>query len=439
MVDVVDMKLNDVVKLIRGRAGTIVRLGVMPETGGEPKIDQDHAGQDRAEGQEARGAIIEEGKKADGSPFKLGVIDLPSFYMDMKGAREGNDDFKSCTRDVRRILDDFNKKGVDAVVLDLRKNGGGSLTEAIILTGLFIEQGPGGAGEGSRRPRAAVRRHRPRHRLEGPAGRDDQQVQRQRQRDSGRRDSGLSPRPDRRRFVDARQRHRAEDDGSGPAAVPHCQSAGPRLAEAHHAAVLSPQRRQHAAARRAVRHRAAVAHRPHGRQRSAIWIIRSRSTRCPPCRSASTTLWCTPNVVSTLKELSTQRIDKSADFGKLQKNIERYEEQKAKKEVPLNEKKFLARRAEFDADKEEEKTFEEQANGTTRSLQARLLRQRSAGHHARLPAAARQRQSRRRRQNRRPAELGMLRSGRGPRPSDKMPRWETGGAFSCGRYKLRTL
>ena len=62
--------------------------------------------------------------------------------MDMEGAREGNEDFKSCTRDVRQIIDDFNKKGVDALVLDLRKNGGGSLTEAISLTGLFIESGP---------------------------------------------------------------------------------------------------------------------------------------------------------------------------------------------------------------------------------------------------------------------------------------------------------
>ena len=69
-------------------------------------------------------------------------------------------------------------------------------------------------------------------------------------------------------------------------------------------------------------------------------------------------------VVSTLKELSTQRIDRSADFAKLQKNIKRYEEQKAKKEVPLNEKKFTARREEFDADKEEEKTFDDNERGS---------------------------------------------------------------------------
>jgi carboxyl-terminal processing protease len=69
------------------------------------------------------------------------------------------------------------------------------------------------------------------------------------------------------------------------------------------------------------------------------------------------------NVVGTLKDLTTQRLAKSDDFQKLQKDIERYLEQKAKKEVPLNEQKFLARRAELDADKEEEKTFDHQANG----------------------------------------------------------------------------
>ena len=68
------------------------------------------------------------------------------------------------------------------------------------------------------------------------------------------------------------------------------------------------------------------------------------------------------NIVSTLKSLSTERVDKSDDFQKLVKNITRYEDQKAKREVPLSEAKFLARRAELDADEEDEKTFEEQAN-----------------------------------------------------------------------------
>jgi len=139
-VDVVDMKLNDVVRKIRGQKNTVVRLKVLPEGGGEVKNIVITRAEIELKDQEAGGTIIEDGKKADGTPFKLGVINLPSFYMDMKGARGGNEDYKSCSRDVRRLIEDFNRKGVDALVLDLRKNGGGSLTEAISLTGLFIEQ-----------------------------------------------------------------------------------------------------------------------------------------------------------------------------------------------------------------------------------------------------------------------------------------------------------
>ena len=91
---------------------------------------------------EAKGQIFDAGRRGDGKPYKIGVINLPSFYMDMDGARQGKPDFKSTTRDVHRILEDFKAKGVDAVVLDLRTNGGGSLTEAINLTGLFIYDGP---------------------------------------------------------------------------------------------------------------------------------------------------------------------------------------------------------------------------------------------------------------------------------------------------------
>lgn len=142
MVDTADMKLDDVVGMIRGKAGTIVRLGVMHEGSNEihtysitrEKIEL----KDRA----ARGEIFEQGTKADGSPIRIGVIELPSFYADMDGARRGDSDAKSTTRDVKRILEEFNEKKVDAVVLDLRQNGGGSLPEAVNCTGLFIDKGP---------------------------------------------------------------------------------------------------------------------------------------------------------------------------------------------------------------------------------------------------------------------------------------------------------
>ncbi|MCS5616617.1 MAG: carboxy terminal-processing peptidase, partial [Pirellulales bacterium] len=75
-------------------------------------------------------------------PYRIGVINLPSFYMDMVGAQQGQANFKSSTRDTERLLDDFRREKVDCVVLDLRNNGGGSLPEAIKLTGLFIDRGP---------------------------------------------------------------------------------------------------------------------------------------------------------------------------------------------------------------------------------------------------------------------------------------------------------
>ena len=142
IVDTVDMKLGDVVQLIRGRRGTIVRLEVLPGGKGERKIYQITRAKIELKDSEARGEIIERGKKPDGSPYRLGVIDLPSFYMDMEAARLGRPDYKSTTRDVRKILRGFKEKHVDAVVLDLRLNGGGSLTESITLTGLFIDRGP---------------------------------------------------------------------------------------------------------------------------------------------------------------------------------------------------------------------------------------------------------------------------------------------------------
>jgi carboxyl-terminal processing protease len=142
MEDIVDMKLNDVVKKIRGKRGTQVRLEVEPKDGAGRKTVAITRDRIELKDSEARSQIIERGKKADGAPYKIGVIQLPSFYMDMDGARLGLSDYKSTTRDVRRLLEEFKGKNVDEVVIDLRWNGGGSLTEAVNMTGLFIDQGP---------------------------------------------------------------------------------------------------------------------------------------------------------------------------------------------------------------------------------------------------------------------------------------------------------
>lgn len=141
-VDVTGMKLDDVVKMIRGKAGTTVRLVILSENSTETKVLRIVREKIKLEDSAARGVVFEEGKKTDGSPFKIGVIDLPSFYSDFDGASRRSRDYKSTTRDVARILGDFTKKGVDSVVVDLRRNGGGSLREAIDCTGLFIDSGP---------------------------------------------------------------------------------------------------------------------------------------------------------------------------------------------------------------------------------------------------------------------------------------------------------
>ncbi len=138
-VDATGMKLDDVVGMIRGKAGTVVRLSVQSENEEELHTVMIVREKIKLEDSAAHGVIFDEGVKKDGSPAKIGVIELPSFYADMGGGGPGG---RSTTADVRKILDDFTEKKVDAVVLDLRSNGGGSLREAIDCTGLFIDLGP---------------------------------------------------------------------------------------------------------------------------------------------------------------------------------------------------------------------------------------------------------------------------------------------------------
>ncbi len=136
-VDATGMKLDDVVAMIRGKAGSAVRLSVVSENDSVPHTVLIVREKIKLEDSAAHSTVFEEGVKQDGTPYQIGVIELPSFYADMGGAGG-----RRTTTDVRKILDDFNGKGVDAVVLDLRANGGGSLREAIDCTGLFIDLGP---------------------------------------------------------------------------------------------------------------------------------------------------------------------------------------------------------------------------------------------------------------------------------------------------------
>lgn len=142
MQDVVDMKLDDVVQLIRGPAGTVVRLRVLPVSGGESETLNITRAKVSLDDSAAQGEVIDYGNKSNGKAFKVGYIDLPSFYRDMDADRDNVSGFRSTTRDVSKILANFRQQEVDVVVLDLSRNGGGSLTEAISLTGLFIDTGP---------------------------------------------------------------------------------------------------------------------------------------------------------------------------------------------------------------------------------------------------------------------------------------------------------
>lgn len=141
--DVLGWRIDDVVQLIRGEKGSTVRLDVIPADAG---VDGKHITvamvrkKISMEEQAAKKSIIE--VKENGVNRRIGVISLPTFYQDFEARRKGDKDFKSATRDVERILGELKKDRVDNVLIDLRNNGGGSLVEAVELTGLFIDKGP---------------------------------------------------------------------------------------------------------------------------------------------------------------------------------------------------------------------------------------------------------------------------------------------------------
>jgi carboxyl-terminal processing protease len=144
MVDVIGWRLDEVVKLIRGPKGSQVRLEVIPasnapndQTSKVVSITREAV---KLEEQAAKKSILN--LKHDNRDYKLGVIEIPAFYLDFKAFRAGDPNYKSTTRDVKRLLTELEKEKVDGVVIDLRNNGGGSLQEATELTGLFIDQGP---------------------------------------------------------------------------------------------------------------------------------------------------------------------------------------------------------------------------------------------------------------------------------------------------------
>ena len=143
VVDVIGWRLDDVVQLIRGPGGTLVRLQILPggAAPGSPerfldlirdkvKLEEQAAKSDRLE------------VTHDGDLYNIGVIRVPSFYLDYAARTRGEEDYTSTTRDVSRLVGELEAEGIDGLVLDLRQNGGGHLSEATELSGLFIERGP---------------------------------------------------------------------------------------------------------------------------------------------------------------------------------------------------------------------------------------------------------------------------------------------------------
>ena len=143
MVDVIGWRIDDVVKLIKGPKGTKVRLGLLPaETGVDGPVKEIVLVRDKIklEDQQAKKQMINFEK--NGKAMQLGVITLPTFYMDFEAYQKGDPNYNSTTRDVQRLIRELQREGMDGLVLDLRNNGGGSLAEAIDLTGIFIKNGP---------------------------------------------------------------------------------------------------------------------------------------------------------------------------------------------------------------------------------------------------------------------------------------------------------
>ncbi len=144
LVDVIGWRLDDVVQRIRGPGGTAVRLQVLPagaSPGSPEKTIELKRDKVKLEEQASKKELLE--IPFEGSTFRIGVITVPSFYQDFAARSRGEEDYTSTSRDVARLIEEFKAEGgIDGLVMDLRENGGGHLSEATELSGLFIERGP---------------------------------------------------------------------------------------------------------------------------------------------------------------------------------------------------------------------------------------------------------------------------------------------------------
>lgn len=142
-VDVIGWRLDDVVDLIRGPKQSVVRLQIIPANavpGSAKEIISLTRGAVKLEEQAAKSDIIEVPR--EGRTWSIGVIEVPGFYRDYRALSNGDKNYTSVTKDVKRLIGELEEKGIDGLVIDMRGNGGGHLTEATALSGLFIDDGP---------------------------------------------------------------------------------------------------------------------------------------------------------------------------------------------------------------------------------------------------------------------------------------------------------
>lgn len=360
--DVVDMKLTDVVKKIRGKRGSVVRLQVIPGN----RVIKIVRNRIELEESAAKGEIFEVGKKPDGTPWRVGVIDLPSFYLDTEDYRKGNKDARGTTHDVKAILQKFIAEKADACVLDLRYNGGGLLQEATALTGLFIEGGtvvqakPDPMRRGDRKsvvlhndPDPGIAWGGPLVVLTNKFSASASEI-----------------------FAGAiRDYHRGivigdettHGKGSVQTVTPIADLLfGSMLGEAPDLGVIkitvqgfwlpAGDSSQLKGVPSDVVLPSITGH-MEGISESDLDNPLSLE-KIPPAKFLPQFDYVTPDMVAALAKSSQSRVEASADFAKVNKNIELYKEIRAKKTTTLNRERYFAELEKLDSDKEEEKKFE---------------------------------------------------------------------------------
>lgn len=140
MVDVVGWRLDEVVEKIRGKKDTIVRLEVLPANSSASKVISIKRDKVKLEEQAAKKHVFDVSNGDE--VYRVGIINIPTFYMDFEAYRKRDPNYKSTTRDVYQLLGELEAEKVDGIIIDLRSNGGGSLQEAATLTDLFVDPGP---------------------------------------------------------------------------------------------------------------------------------------------------------------------------------------------------------------------------------------------------------------------------------------------------------